>query len=77
MSSDSTNQLVNYFKQLLKQLDTKFASLDKQLEKVSQLESQLDRIEASIDNLRAYNERFQSQISAEIKAIKSASQKEP
>ena len=77
MSFDSTTQLVNYFKQLLKQLDTKFASLDKQLEKVSQLESQLDRIEASIENLRAYNERFQSQISAEIKAIKSASQKEP
>lgn len=60
MSSDPSSQLLNFFKQLVKQLDTKFASL----------EQQLDKIEASIDNLRAYNERFQSQINSDIKNIK-------
>jgi hypothetical protein len=60
MSSDSTNQLLNYFKQLVKQLDTKFGSL----------EQQLDKIEANLDNLRAYNERFQSQMQSEMKDLK-------
>lgn len=62
MSSDPSNQVMTLFKQLLKQLDTKFSSL----------EQQLDKIEANIDNLRAYNERYQNQINNEIKSLKDA-----
>lgn len=60
MSSDPTNQLLNYFKQLVKQLDTKFSDLEKQL----------DKIEANMDNLRTFNERFQNQISNEINELR-------
>lgn len=62
MSSDPTSQLLNYFKQLVKQLDSKFGTLEKQL----------DKIEANLDNLRTYDERFQSQVTAELKEIKSS-----
>lgn len=52
MSSDNNNnnnntQLLNIFKQLVKQLDVKFLAL----------EQQLDKIESKVENLRAYNER--------------------
>ena len=60
MSSDPTNQLLNFFKQLVKQLDTKFASLEKQL----------DKIEANMDNFRTFNERSQSQLYNEISELK-------
>ena len=60
MSSDPSNQLLNFFKQLVKQLDTKFTSLEKQL----------DTIETNLGNLRAFNERFQSQISTDLKNLK-------
>lgn len=60
MSQDSTNQLLNFFRQLVKQLDTKFASLEKQL----------DKIEANMDNFRTFNERSQNQLSQEINQLK-------
>ena len=62
MSSDSTNQLLNYFKQLVKQLDNKFSSLEKQL----------DTIEANLDNLRSFNERYQNQVASELKSLRQA-----
>ncbi len=60
MSSDPTSQLLTYFKQLVKQLDSKFSSLEKQL----------DTIEANLDNFRTYNERELRELKETIKQLR-------
>jgi hypothetical protein len=62
--SEKIPAAIEAFKELIRQLDTKFVSIEKQL----------DKLDAKLDNFRAYNERTQMDLKNEINILRNSIQ---